>query len=218
MRAVASNDKTYRCPLIYRNALMSLKTEDPRVIRTKTLIIQALVTLTKDHPYKKIKIQDITQTANLARQTFYLHYKSKDAVLVDYIDNVFDSFYQEIESHIIESAEPGDIIAWHLFNQCQQHMDFSKLIVAADVEHLVIKSFRNYITRVMGLYIRNHAIPMSDPEALGFMVDYLAGASWMVLQRWIKSDFRYPLDKLARLYSQISRPGFLSVINSGGDI
>ena len=194
---------------------MSLKNEDPRVVRTKSLIIQALVALTNETAYKKIKIQDITQTANIARQTFYLHYKSKDAVLIDYIDNVFDSFYQEIEGYIIESPEPGNIIAWHLFNQWQQHADFSKLIITADVEHLVIKHFRNYITRVIGLYIRNHAMPMSDPEALGYTVDYLAGASWMVLQRWIKSDFRYPLDELAKLYTQISRPGILSVIKGG---
>lgn len=197
---------------------MSLKNEDPRVIRTKALIIQALVELTSETSYKKIKIQDLTQTASIARQTFYLHYKSKDEVLLDYIDSVFDLFYTEIEGYIIDSPDPGDIIAWHLFNQWQQHADFSKLIIAADVEHLVIKSFRNYITRVIGLYIRNHSIPMNDPEALGFTVDYLAGASWMVLQRWIQSDFRYPLDKLAKLYTQISRPGVLSVINSEGDI
>jgi len=192
---------------------MSLTNEDPRVIRTKSLIIQALVELTEETPYKKIKIQDITNTAKIARQTFYLHYKSKDAVLVAYIDDVFDNFYQEIEGHIIASPDPDEIIAWHLFNQWQQHAEFAKLMIAADVEHLMIKSFRNYITRVIGLYIRNHSMPLNDPEALGFMVDYLAGASWLVLQRWVASDFKYPLEKLAKLYSELSRPGLLSVIN-----
>jgi len=194
---------------------MSLTNEDPRVIRTKSLIIQALVELTEETPYKKIKIQDITNTAKIARQTFYLHYKSKDAVLVAYIDDVFDNFYQEIEGHIIASPDPDEIIAWHLFNQWQQHAEFAKLMIAADVEHLMIKSFRNYITRVIGLYIRNHSMPLNDPEALGFMVDYLAGASWLVLQRWVASDFKYPLEKLAKLYSELSRPGLLSVINRG---
>lgn len=197
---------------------MSQKSEDPRVIRTKALIIQSLVSLTDAKPYKKIKIQDITQDAQIARQTFYLHYKSKDAVLVDYINNVFDTFYQEIEGDIIASPEPSDVIAWHLFHQWQQHADFAKLIIAADVEHLVIKSFRNYITRVMGLYIRHHAVPIRDAEAMAFVVDYLAGASWMVLQRWIESDFRYPLEKLAKLYSEISRPGILNVIANGGEL
>ena len=192
---------------------MSLKNEDPRVVRTKSLIIKSLVALTEITPYKKIKIQDITQDAGLARQTFYLHYKSKDAVLIDYIDSVFDNFYQEIEVHIIASPDPGEIIAWNLFTQWQKHAEFAKLIITADVEHLVIKSFRNYITRVMGLYIRNHSIALNDPEALSFIVDYLAGASWMVLQRWVSSNFNYPLEKLAKLYSDLSRPGLLSVIN-----
>lgn len=197
---------------------MSQKSEDPRVIRTKALIIQSLVRLTQDTLYKKIKIQDITQDAQIARQTFYLHYKSKDAVLVDYINDVFDTFYQEIEGHIIASPEPGDVIAWHLFNQWQHHAEFAKLIIAADIEHLVIRSFKNYITRVMGLYIRNHAVPIRDPEAMAFVVDYLAGASWLVLQRWVGSDFHYPLEKLARLYSELSRPGILNVIANGGEL
>lgn len=195
---------------------MSHKNEDPRVIRTKALIIKSLVKLTSETPYKKIKIQDITQNAEIARQTFYLHYKSKDAVLIDYINGVFDDFYEDIEQYIIDSPEPGEIISWNLFNQWQQHAEFAKLIIAADVEHLVIKSFRNYITRVMGLYLRNHSMPLTDPEAIGFIVDYLAGASWLVLQRWVASDFRYPLDKLSKLYSELSRPGLLNVISSGG--
>ena len=195
---------------------MTIKKADPRVTRTKAMIIKSLVTLTQSTPYKKIKIQDITQHAEIARQTFYLHYKSKDSVLVDYIDGVFDDFYQDIEQYIIASSEPSDIIAWNLFKQWQQHADFAKLIIAADVEHLVIKSFRNYITRVMGLYIRNHSIPLKDPDALGFIVDYLAGASWLVLQRWVSSNFRYPLEKLSKLYSDLSRPGLLNVINSDG--
>lgn len=209
-------DKVYCCQLIYRMSNMSHKNEDPRVIRTKALIIKSLVKLTSETPYKKIKIQDITQNAEIARQTFYLHYKSKDAVLIDYINGVFDDFYEDIEQYIIDSPEPGEIISWNLFNQWQQHAEFAKLIIAADVEHLVIKSFRNYITRVMGLYIRNHSMPLNDPEALGFIVDYLAGASWLVLQRWVASDFKYPLDKLSKLYSELSRPGLLSVISSGG--
>lgn len=209
-------DKVYCCQLIYRLLIMSHKNEDPRVIRTKALIIKSLVKLTSETPYKKIKIQDITQNAEIARQTFYLHYKSKDAVLVDYINGVFDDFYEDIEQYIIDSPEPGEIISWNLFNQWQQHAEFAKLIIAADVEHLVIKSFRNYITRVMGLYIRNHSMPLNDPEAIGFIVDYLAGASWLVLQRWVASDFRYPLDKLSKLYSELSRPGLLNVISSGG--
>ena len=196
---------------------MSQKEEDPRVKRTKSLIISALVKLMSESPYKKIKIQDITAEAELARQTFYLHYNSKDDVLVEYTNSVFEKFYTEIEGHIVASPDPDPIIAWHLFKQWKNHAEFAKLIIEADIEHLVIKSFKNYITRVMGLYIRNHSIKMKDPEALGYSVDYLAGASWMILQRWIMNDFDYPLEKISALYSELSRPGLLNMLSNGGD-
>ena len=197
---------------------MSNKDDDPRVVRTKTLIVESLVELMKDSPYKKVKIQDITANAQLARQTFYLHYRSKDDVLLDYINAVFENFYKEIEQHIVASPEPNPIVSWHLFKQWENHAPFAKLIIEADIEHLVIKSFKNYITRVMGLYIRNHSVQMKDPEALGYIVDYLAGASWMMLNRWIQNDFKFALEKIASLYSEITQPGILKVLTQGGEV
>lgn len=186
---------------------------DPRVLRTKALIIESLVNLMKTTAYKKIKIQDITSDASIARQTFYLHYPTKDEVLLDYINAVFEQFYAEIEQPIIASPDPDPIISWHLFNQWKNHASFAQLVIEADVEHLVIKSFRNYITRVTGLYIRAHNITMKDPEAIGFMVDYLAGASWMMLHRWISTGFAYPLDKISTLYREMTHPGVLKILN-----
>lgn len=190
------------------------KEDDPRVVRSKALIIKSLVFLMTTTAYKKIKIQEIAGHAELARQTFYLHYQSKDDVLVDYINGVFEQFYGEIEQHVIASPDPDPIISWHLFNQWKNHADFAKLIIEADVEHLVLKSFKNYISRVMGLYIRNHSIHMKDPEALGLTIDYLAGASWMMINRWVKTDFRYPLEKISALYTELAQPGVLSVLNN----
>ena len=197
---------------------MSNKDEDPRVIRTKALIVDALVSLMQENPYKKVKIQDIAKRAKLARQTFYLHYQTKDDVLLEYINDVFETFYQEIEQHIIASPEPDPIVSWHLFKQWQMHEPFARLVIEADIENLVIKSFKNYIARVMGLYIRNHEVKLKDPEALAFLVDYLAGASWMMLQRWVQQDFKYPLEKIASLYSEITQPGMLNVLNKGGEV
>ena len=197
---------------------MSPKAEDPRVIRTKSLIAAALIERMREQPYDKIRVQDITKTAEIARQTFYLHYQTKDDVLIDYVDGVFEEFYQDIEGHIVASPEPDPIITWYLFKQWQDHGEVTKTLIEADIEHLVLRSFKNYITRVLGLYIRNHQVRIKDSESLAYCVDYLAGATWMVLQRWIKNDYQYPVEKIAQLYSELSRPGILKVLSQGGAI
>lgn len=190
--------------------------EDPRVVRTKSMIVDSLVHLTKSTPYKKIKIQDITAHASLARQTFYLHYNSKDEVLIEYINAVFEEFYEEIKEYIVELDLPEPRVAWHLFSQWKNHAEFARLVFEVEIEHLVLKSFKSYITRVVGLYIRNHDVEVKDPEALALCVDYLAGASWMMLNRWIQNDFQYPLEKMAALYTELSFPGMMKVISQGG--
>ena len=57
---------------------------DRRVQRTRKLLRSALVQLIMERGYDVLTIQDITDKANLGRTTFYLHYQSKDEVLLDH--------------------------------------------------------------------------------------------------------------------------------------
>lgn len=195
-----------------KHVYMAAEKPDPRPERTRRQIVEALLSLMEKQPYQKIKISDITGMADIARQTFYLHFKRKDDVLLDYIDEVFDDFYKDIAVHIKASPDPDPVISTLLFEQWKNHARFSKLALAADIQHLVIKRFQNYISRTIGLYVRCHIKTPSDPDELAYVIDYLAGASWMILRRWVDSDFSYPLEKLSSLYSELNRPGLLSVL------
>jgi len=176
-------------------------------------MMSALLTMMQEQPYNKIKVQDITGVAGLARQTFYLHYSSKDALLLDYIDDVFDDFYQEAEGIIRTVTGFDPIIPTYVLRQWQKHKQFSKLVVEADVEHLIVKRFQNYVTRIIGLYIRsNPGMSIKDPEALKYAVDYFAGASWMILRRWLINDCDYPIDRLSALFYDLLVPGLTNLI------
>lgn len=48
---------------------------------TKETFVQALVALCQEKNYDKITVQDISQTAELNRQTFYYHFKDKKDLL-----------------------------------------------------------------------------------------------------------------------------------------
>jgi len=54
---------------------------DRRVIRTRKLLQDALLQLILEQGYDSIRVQDITDKANLGRATFYVHYADKAALL-----------------------------------------------------------------------------------------------------------------------------------------
>jgi AcrR family transcriptional regulator len=54
---------------------------DPRILRTRELLQQALRKLLENKDFEKITVQDITDAATVNRATFYAHYPDKFALL-----------------------------------------------------------------------------------------------------------------------------------------
>lgn len=67
---------------------------DPRVKRTRNLLVQAFVELLAEKDFQLITVQDISERATVNRTTFYLHFPDKFALL-DY--SASQLFHKELE-------------------------------------------------------------------------------------------------------------------------
>src|ERR1700677_4733063 len=61
--------------------LMPEKSVDPRILRTRKLLQQALAKLMEKKEFDAISVQDIAEQATINRATFYDHYPDKFALL-----------------------------------------------------------------------------------------------------------------------------------------
>ena len=70
--------------------------EDPRVLRTRSLLQDAFIELMGDHSFESITVQDITAAAKVNHATFYRHYRDKyhlaDAIFTDALDSMIRAF------------------------------------------------------------------------------------------------------------------------------
>ena len=57
------------------------ETTDPRILRSRRMLMEALVRLLTQKEFDEISIQEIADEATLNRATFYLHYPDKNALL-----------------------------------------------------------------------------------------------------------------------------------------
>src|SRR5271163_2273559 len=58
-----------------------VETTDPRILRSRRMLMEALVRLLNQKEFDDISIQEIADEATLNRATFYLHYPDKNALL-----------------------------------------------------------------------------------------------------------------------------------------
>jgi AcrR family transcriptional regulator len=74
---------------------------DPRVKRTRNLILQAFGSLLAEKGFESISVQDVTDKAEINRATFYKHFVDKYALL-DY--SIKHMFMQEIEKRTLNAC------------------------------------------------------------------------------------------------------------------
>jgi AcrR family transcriptional regulator len=59
---------------------------DPRVKRTRSLILHSFEDLLAEKNFESISVQDVTDKAQINRATFYAHFQDKSARLFDQPD------------------------------------------------------------------------------------------------------------------------------------
>lgn len=70
---------------------MSEPYEDPRITRTRKMIVNAFLTLVQEKEFNAISVKDITEHAMINRATFYRHFADKYALL--------DAIFLELMAH-----------------------------------------------------------------------------------------------------------------------
>lgn len=87
--------------------------EDPRVLRTRQLLLQAFSDLYSEKGFHAMTVQDITQRAKVNRGTFYTHFEDKYAILEDWLR---EQFQQRVASPVLSSG-PWSLSTFRLLIQ-----------------------------------------------------------------------------------------------------
>ncbi len=74
---------------------------DPRVVRTRGLILDAFQILLAEKNFENISVQDVTDKAQINRATFYAHFQDKYDLLNHSISLMFK---QEIDKHTLNAC------------------------------------------------------------------------------------------------------------------
>src|SRR5512138_787509 len=75
---------------------------DPRVKRTRSLILQAFNDLLAEKSFDSISVQDVTEKAQINRATFYKHHFIDKYDLLDHW--VQQQFRQELEARVLDAC------------------------------------------------------------------------------------------------------------------
>lgn len=114
----------------------SMKT-DPRILRSKTAMRDALLHLMSRKPFAAISITEIVNQAKYNRGTFYANYNTKEELLEDMIGDKIGDLLQSFRAPYEQVSEfsPHDLHANSvmIFDHIARNADFYTILTRSDV-------------------------------------------------------------------------------------
>ncbi|MCY7718063.1 TetR/AcrR family transcriptional regulator [Bacillus altitudinis] len=104
---------------------MIMPKKDPRILRTRQLIVDSFLSLASEKDFNHITVRDITEKATINRATFYAHFDDKFDLLHSTITNTFtDKLKKRLNDH---DGFNEKVIANIFLAMCDHHKEISDL-------------------------------------------------------------------------------------------
>jgi|HigsolmetaAR201D_1030396.scaffolds.fasta_scaffold27428_3 AcrR family transcriptional regulator len=158
---------------------------DPRVIRTRKLLMESFLQLQYEKDFNDITIQDIADRATVNRATFYAHFQDKYALL----DNIIhDGFQITLQKRLCEPSNSPQAYLRQLFlavtdhlgdiqSRCQRSLRTFGSLVEAQIKAQLREALLSYFASEATL----RAVPKPRQELVATMISwsiYGAALEW----------------------------------------
>ncbi|NJN55088.1 MAG: TetR/AcrR family transcriptional regulator [Anaerolineae bacterium] len=186
---------------------------DRRVRRSRAQLGQALRDLILQKPYETITIQNITDEADLNRATFYLHYTSKEELLMASLEEQFGALLEQME--VEKNGRP----LWEnpatiriIFEYAAQNEALFKVLLGPQGQGYVMYRILNYIAQVdeeeLDAAFGQNALPV--PNVI--LARYFAGALFALVSWWLEQDMPHSPTYMAETVQQLCAVGVVPVL------
>lgn len=202
---------------------MTNKKNDPRVKRTNQYLINAIVKLLNDKDINKISIQNITDSADLTRATFYLHYRDKQDFFNRIVTNVIDDLIDYVkDGHLIASGLNNESDIKNAFTRLFEYIYMNYEFFSVMLSDRGLSQFRPKLESVVQkeIYIPLfHALVKIDGEKTSkfpqhYFLNYITSAHIGVICTWLNDDMNYSPKYMAELLYKLTLEGIFSVVRS----
>lgn len=193
---------------------MEQKKQDRRILRTKKKLQEALTELMRTKGFDAIKIQDLTEKADINRGTFYLHYKDK----FDLLEQSEDMIIQEIIAIHEERAKNKEDQIKNLKVPIQEPIpNFVKLFEYIEQNGAFIyvllgkhgnQTFQEKLKQVLRDHMLEHLLTLHLEEKMLVPPEYFTASAVSahvgVIQQWVESGRKESPYEMALILTRIA--------------
>lgn len=186
---------------------------DRRARRTRALLQNALLELLQKRRLASIQIKEITELADVSRPAFYLHFESKEELLLSHIDDLFAQLHQAVFAEAAKSQPVTlELLVMISFQLWGKEAKAWQVALQIENKDLLLSRLRRHMAVLMAEFA---AYPGSNitqhPLLHDYVVDFITGGVYMLIRRWAEEGMKTSADEMGRLaYQLVAHMGMLN--------
>src|SRR5712692_362392 len=187
-------------------AAASTQSQDLRARRTRKWLQAALIELMKEKSFQDIQITELTARAQVSRAAFYLHFRSKEELLLSHVDVIFDEFHAEVLREIARGNIDRKRFSIMLFQYWERYAETLRMVIQAENPDILLERLKEYVGVMMKEVAAKTRKPATDPRLKEFIIGYVAGGAYVLLTQWISNKMPFSAEQMGLLFYELTAP------------
>jgi len=178
-----------------------------RAQRSRRWLYDALLQLMQEKPFRDIQITEIADRAQVARPTFYLHFRSKEELLLSQVEIVFAEFLTELSITISAGNYDRQKYSILIFKYWERNAETLRMVLQADLHEAFRERLRKYFSLAISQLTSREEESKADEQTREFIIDFESGGAYQLLTQWIALGMPYSAEQMGSLFYQLAAAG-----------
>lgn len=176
---------------------MHKNTDDRRAKRSRRLLKEGLLELMREKRFKDISARDVTESADLNRGTFYLHYPDTQALLDSIEDDIMGEVQQLVDLHLAELQDGASLapVLLPILDYIQEKRKTIELLLSNSNSGSFLDKLHTLIYKNSLEYARKR-FRIDDPVQLDYFLSFVSFGIMAMVKVWTSQGMTLPKEKL----------------------
>ncbi|HET8706139.1 MAG TPA: TetR/AcrR family transcriptional regulator [Pseudomonadales bacterium] len=194
------------------SADLSVKESDPRRIRSRKLLHEALLQLLKKRAYKDLSVAEVASAAGVTRATFYAHASSVDDMIKNIVREWMAEFEEKLTDEVFENAERRQLQLGELVEGMVKHGDDLELIVRQGGGAFAFEVIESAVSSWYRRWLRASPLGSIDSLIVSYLPAFQVSAAVGVLRAWVAGGRVEPFEQVGAFTAKLMENAFLEAI------
>ncbi len=184
---------------------------DRRQKKTREAIFQAFARLLSEKNYNQISVQEIIDTADIGRTTFYAHFETKDFLLKELCEELFN--------HIIDTAmglphghyhyscgNAKDSVFLHLLRHLQENDRNVLGLLSSQNNEIFLRYFKSNLKNLIITQYADKGMLKNSKLPEDYLVNHISSSFVETVDWWISRKMKETPEEITEMFLGVIEP------------